>query len=111
MPVSISKTPDGYRVATPNGVKAKHTTKSKAEAQKRLLAGVDHGWKPTHESAAEQLVDQLLEGNHPIPQGYSDEDWKNHRPGRDHLERQRKRVERTGKKWIPRGRAGQSLLP
>lgn len=38
---------DGYRVSSPHGVKAKHTTKAKAEAQMRLLQGVEHGWKPT----------------------------------------------------------------
>ena len=46
MPVTIKKV-DGYRVSTPHGVKAKHTTKRKAEAQKRLLNAVEHGWKPT----------------------------------------------------------------
>lgn len=45
-----------YRVSTPNGVKAKCTTKAKAEKQKRLLNAVDHGWKPTSES-----IDGLLE--------------------------------------------------
>lgn len=47
MPVGIIKTKDGYRVSTPHGVKAKHTTKAKAEAQKRLLNAVEHGWKPS----------------------------------------------------------------
>jgi len=47
MPVTISKTNGGYRVSTPNGVHAKGTTKQKAEAQKRLLNAVEHGWKPT----------------------------------------------------------------
>ncbi len=42
MPVKIRKV-DGYRVSTPGGVKAKHTTKKKAEAQARLLRGVEHG--------------------------------------------------------------------
>ena len=46
MPVKIKKV-NGYRVSTPGGVKAKHTTKGKAEAQRRLLQGVEHGWKPT----------------------------------------------------------------
>ena len=46
MPVTIRKV-DGYRVSTPHGTKAKHTTKKKAKAQKRLLQGVEHGWKPT----------------------------------------------------------------
>jgi len=48
MPVKVSKIKnDGYRVTTPHGVKAKHTTKAKAEAQKRLLNAVEHGWHPT----------------------------------------------------------------
>lgn len=48
MPVSIRKTgPGTYKVSTPNGVKAKATTLQNAEAQKRLLNAVDHGWKPT----------------------------------------------------------------
>ena len=48
MPVRIKKIKKGkYRVSTPNGVKAKGTTKEKAEAQARLLQGVEHGWKPT----------------------------------------------------------------
>ena len=46
MPVKIKKV-DGYQVKTPHGVKAKHTTKAKAESQKRLLNAVEHGWKPT----------------------------------------------------------------
>lgn len=46
MPVKIKKV-DGYRVSTPHGVKAKETTKAKAESQKRLLNAVEHGWKPT----------------------------------------------------------------
>ena len=50
MPVKITKT-DGYRVSTPGGVKARKTTKKKAEAQKRLLHAVDHGWKPTGHNA------------------------------------------------------------
>lgn len=50
MPVKIKKV-DGYRVSTPHGVKAKHTTKAKAEAQERLSRGVEHGWKPTGKKA------------------------------------------------------------
>jgi hypothetical protein len=47
MPEKISKTSTGkYRVSTPNGTKAKGTTKAKAEAQERLLNAVEHGWKP-----------------------------------------------------------------
>ena len=46
MAVKIRKA-DGYRVSTPSGVKAKATTKAKAESQARLLRGVEHGYKPT----------------------------------------------------------------
>ena len=45
MPVKIRKV-NGFRVSTPGGVKAKRTTKKKAEAQKRLLLGIEHGMKP-----------------------------------------------------------------
>lgn len=34
-------------MSTPSGVKAKGTTKAKAEKQKNLLNGIEHGWKPT----------------------------------------------------------------
>ena len=48
MPVITKRNKDGsYTVRTPGGVKAKHTTKKKAEAQKRLLNAVEHGFKPT----------------------------------------------------------------
>jgi hypothetical protein len=50
MPVRIRKV-DGYRVSTPGGVKAKHTTLSKAIAQRNLLEGIDRGWKPTGKKA------------------------------------------------------------
>ena len=50
MPVKVKKV-DGYRVSTPGGVKAKHTTQAKAEAQANLLRGVEHGWKPTGKPA------------------------------------------------------------
>ncbi|MBU0976798.1 MAG: hypothetical protein KKD18_00095 [Nanoarchaeota archaeon] len=50
MPVKIKKV-DGFRVSTPGGVKAKSTTKKKAKAQKRLLQGVKHGWRPTGKPA------------------------------------------------------------
>jgi hypothetical protein len=66
MPVTIRKNPDGtFKVATPHGVHAKHTTKKKAEAQARLLNAVDHGFKPTgkksrNESLATKLVDTIL---------------------------------------------------
>lgn len=47
MPEKITKVKGGYRVSTPHGVKAKHTTLKKAKAQARLLRGVEHGWHPT----------------------------------------------------------------
>ena len=47
MPVRIRKVKGGYRVTTPHGVKAKRTTLAKARRLKRLLQGVEHGWKPT----------------------------------------------------------------
>jgi len=50
MPEKISKVKGGYRVSTPHGVKAKKTTKAKAEAQARLLRAVEHGWHPTGKS-------------------------------------------------------------
>jgi len=46
MPARVSKNHNGtYRVATPGGTKAKHTTKARAEAQQRLLNALEHGWK------------------------------------------------------------------
>lgn len=49
MPVAIRKIgKNQYRVSTPSQVHAKHTTKKKAEAQKRLLNAVEHSdWRPT----------------------------------------------------------------
>jgi len=53
MPVSIKHIPgDGYQVSTPNQVHAKHTSLENAKKQKRLLNAVEHGFKPTHHSAA-----------------------------------------------------------
>ena len=42
MPVKIKRVDGKYRVSTPGGVKAKGTTKGKAEAQKRLLNAMEH---------------------------------------------------------------------
>lgn len=42
MPGKIRKVRGGYQVATPGGVKAKKTSKAKAEAQVRLLAAIEH---------------------------------------------------------------------
>lgn len=46
MPVKVKKVGSGYRVSTPGGVKAKSTTKKKADSQERLLNAIDHGWTP-----------------------------------------------------------------
>ena len=55
MPVKIKKV-NGYRVSTPGGVKAKKTSRKKAKAQKRLLQGIEHGWKPTGKPARKYRV-------------------------------------------------------
>lgn len=55
MPVSIRKT-DGYTVSTPGGVKAKRTTKAKAQRQANLLRAVEHGWRPTGAPARDILA-------------------------------------------------------
>ena len=50
MPVKITRvTGTRFRVSTPGGVKAKSTSKTKAQAQARLLNAVEHNpkWKPT----------------------------------------------------------------
>jgi len=53
MPVKITKVQGGYRVSTPGGVKAKHTTQAKAKAQANLLRAVEHSpnWRPTGKKA------------------------------------------------------------
>ena len=52
MPAKIRKVgKNRYSVKTPGGTKAKATTKAKAEAQRRLLEGIDRGWKPTGKKA------------------------------------------------------------
>jgi hypothetical protein len=49
MPAKVTRLKSGkYQVRTPNQIHAKGTTKAKAEAQRRLLEGIEHGnWKPT----------------------------------------------------------------
>ncbi len=53
MPARVRKIAQGkkkgqFKVVSPEGdVTAKGTTKEKAEAQRRLLEGVKHGWRPT----------------------------------------------------------------
>jgi len=41
MPYKIKKT-NGHTVTSPHGVKARNTTKKKAEAQVRLLRAIEH---------------------------------------------------------------------
>ncbi len=49
MPEKITKLANGkYQVRGPHGIHAKGTSKVSAEAQRRLLNAIDHGWKPTH---------------------------------------------------------------
>ena len=52
MPYKMKKV-DGYRVTSPHGVKAKHTTKGKAQAQINLLRAKEDNpnWKPTGKPA------------------------------------------------------------
>lgn len=47
MPARVTRNKNGtFRVSTPNGVRAKATTKRKAASQARLLNAVEHGWRP-----------------------------------------------------------------
>ena len=46
MPVTTTKTDHGYTNSTPSGIKGRRMTKENAEAQKRLLNAIDHGFKP-----------------------------------------------------------------
>jgi len=47
MPYQMRKAKGGgYKVSGPSGVHAKHSTKANAEAQMRLLRGVEHGMVP-----------------------------------------------------------------
>lgn len=57
MPAKIKKIARGkrkgqFKVVTPEGVTAKGTTQKKAEAQRRLLEGVRHGWRLTGKKKA-----------------------------------------------------------
>jgi hypothetical protein len=51
MPGKVTKTDGGYKATWGGKTVAKNTTKKKAEAQQRLLRGVEHGWKPTGKPA------------------------------------------------------------
>ena len=47
MPYTMRKTGGGFQVASPHGIKAKKTTKKRAQRQLNLLRGIKHGWKPS----------------------------------------------------------------
>lgn len=51
MPEHMKKVKGGYQVKGPHGVHMKSGTMENAKAQMRLLAGVEHGWKPTGKPA------------------------------------------------------------
>ncbi len=64
MPAKIIKKGNGsYEVKTPNAVHAKGTTLEKAEAQKRLLNAVDHGWKPTGKASHADIHERMHSDN------------------------------------------------
>ena len=46
MPYTLTKFDDNYKVTSPNGTKAKKTTKKKAQKQIKLLNAIDHGFDP-----------------------------------------------------------------
>jgi hypothetical protein len=49
LPYSVKKIDDAYQVVDEETgkVHSRHTTKEKAERQRRLLEGIRHGWRPT----------------------------------------------------------------
>jgi len=59
MPYKMKKV-DGYQVKGPSGVHAKNTTKGKAEAQMRLLRGVEHGMVP------KKMMKKSIKGSPPM---------------------------------------------
>lgn len=69
MPYSVTKSNGGYRVTSPHGTKAKHTTKAKAEAQVRLLRGVEHGWKPTGKKPSKKKPSKEMMYQHALEHG------------------------------------------
>lgn len=42
MPHTLTKVKGGYRVTSPHGVRAKHSTKSNVQKQLRLLRAIEH---------------------------------------------------------------------
>ena len=59
-PVKIRKVDGGFRVSTPSGVKAKSTTKAKAERQANLIRATEHGWRPTGATASDINSNKVL---------------------------------------------------
>jgi len=55
LPYSIREVDGAYQVVDreTGEVFSRHTTKEKAERQRRLLEGVRHGWKPTGKESKE----------------------------------------------------------
>jgi len=47
MPYELKKTGEGFGVKGPSGMHSSNTSLQKAQAQMRLLRGIEHGWKPT----------------------------------------------------------------
>jgi phage gp16-like protein len=49
LPYSVKKVDGAYQVVDQETgkVHSRHTSKEKAERQRRLLEGIRHGWKPT----------------------------------------------------------------
>lgn len=61
MPVKMKSVGKGkVQVRTPGGIKAKSTTPAKAERQANLLRAVEHGWKPTGETARDAIKKRVM---------------------------------------------------
>lgn len=59
MPVHITRVRGGWRVATPGGVKAKRTTRAKAEAQRRIIEAADNPAR-RHGAVLERIAQRRL---------------------------------------------------
>lgn len=67
MPVKLIKLKSGkVRVETPTGVKSFATTPANAQRQRRLLKGVEHGWKPTHRNPEKMPLDDIIAQGPPL---------------------------------------------
>ncbi len=70
MPVRQEKLRSGLtRVRTPGGVKAKGTTQEKADAQTRLLRGVEHGFSPDGKKGLASIKTAMAFGTKNPPPG------------------------------------------